>query len=52
MGSEYNFKMLWETREVTYEPLDWLAKDIPVVISQYAIDANNLLDLPNWRHLK
>ena len=33
MGSEFNVKMLWETGEVTYKPLDWLAKDIPVELA-------------------
>ena len=45
MGSKYNVKMLWETGEVTYEPLDCLAKDVPVEFSQYTID-HNLLDVP------
>ena len=38
-------KMIWETGEVTCDPLDWLAKYIPVELAQYAIN-NNLLDLP------
>ena len=28
LGSEYNAKMLWETGDITNEPLDFLAKDI------------------------
>ena len=44
MGSEYNVKILWETGEVMYEPWDRLAKDIPVKLTQYAID-NYLLDI-------
>ena len=50
-GSEYNVKMLWETGEVTYEPLDFLAKDIPVELAQYAIE-NGLLNNPGWRRFK
>ena len=30
LGTKYNVKMLWETSKITYEPLDFLAKDIPV----------------------
>ena len=51
MGSEFNVKMLWETSEMTYEPLDWLAKDIPVELAQYAIE-HNLLDTPGWSRFK
>ena len=43
--------MLWETGEVTYEPLDFLAKDIPVELAQYAIE-NGLLNKPGWRRFK
>ena len=51
MGSKYNVKMLWETGEVIYEPLDLLAKDITVDLSQYAID-HNLLDVTGWKRFK
>ena len=51
MGSEFNVKMLWETGEVTYKAQDWLAKDIPVEIAQYAIE-HNLLDTPGWKRFK
>jgi hypothetical protein len=30
MGSDYNVKTGWETGAVSVEPLDFLAKDIPV----------------------
>ena len=50
-GSEYNVQMLWETGEVTFEPLDFLAKDIPVGLAQYAIE-NSLLNKPGWRRLQ
>lgn len=43
--------MLWETGEITYEPLDFLAKDIPVELAQYAIE-HRLLNKPGWRHFK
>ena len=51
MGIEFNVKMLWETGEVTYKPLDWLAKDIPVELAQYDIE-HNLLDTPGWKRFK
>ena len=43
--------MLWETGEVTYEPLDFLAKDIPVKLAQYAIE-DSLLNKPGWKRFK
>ena len=43
--SEYNVQMLWETGEVTFKPLDFLAKDIPVKLAQYVIE-NSLLNKP------
>ena len=51
MGSDFNVKMLWETGLVTYEPLHWLAKDIPVKLAQYAIE-HNLLDTSGWKRFK
>ena len=51
MGSEYNMKMLWETGEITYEPLDFLARDIPVELIQFDMD-NNLLDKLGWKRFK
>jgi len=37
----------WETREVTYEPLDIIATDATVTCAVYARD-NDLLDLATW----
>ena len=51
MRSKYNVKMLWETGEITYEPLDFLARDIPVKLAQFAMD-NNLLNKPGWKQFK
>ena len=51
MGSDFNVKMLWETGLVTYEPLHWLAKDIPVKLAQYSIE-HNLFDTPGWKCFK
>ena len=51
MGSKYNVKMLWETGEITYEPLDFLARDIPVELARFAMD-NDLLDKPGWKRFK
>ena len=50
-GSEYNVQMLWETGEITYEPLDFVAKDIPVKLAQCAIE-NGLLNKPGWKRFK
>ena len=50
-GSEYNVKMLWETGEITYEPLDFLAQDIPMELAQFTMD-NDLLDKPGWKQFK
>jgi hypothetical protein len=36
MGSDYNVKTGWETGVVSIEPLDFLAKDIPVDLAMYA----------------
>ena len=51
MGSKYNVKMLWETGEITYEPLDFLSRDITVELAQFAMD-NDLLDKPGWKRFK
>ena len=44
-GSTYNVLIEWESGEVTYEPLDMIAKDDPVTCTEYAI-RNGLLDTP------
>ena len=50
-NSKYNVKMLWETGKITYEPLNFLTKDIPVELVQYAIE-NNLLNKSGWKLFK
>ena len=35
-GSDYNVRTGWETGAVSVEPLDFLAKDIPVDLAMYA----------------
>ena len=50
-GSEYNVQVEWENGEVTSEPLDFLAKDIPVDLAMYAKE-QNLLNLPGWKRFK
>ena len=51
MGSEYNVKIAWETGEITYEPLDLMANQIPVDLALYAKN-NNLLYKPGWKRFK
>ena len=51
MGSEYNVKVFWETGEITHEPLDLMAKQIPVDLALYARD-NNLLSKPGWKRFR
>ena len=43
--------MLWETGEITFEPLNFLTRDIPVKLAQYVIE-NGLLNKPDWRRFK
>jgi hypothetical protein len=50
-GSTYNVLVEWETGEVTYEPLDMIAKDDPVTCAEYAM-RNGLLDTPGWKRFK
>jgi Reverse transcriptase (RNA-dependent DNA polymerase) len=50
-GSTYNVLVEWESGEVTYEPLDMIAKDDPVTCTEYAI-RNGLLDTPGWKRFK
>ncbi len=46
-GSSYNVQIKWESREISWEPLNILAADDPVTCAQYALE-NGLLDLPGW----
>ena len=50
-GSSYNVRVEWENGEITYEPLDIIAKDDPVTCAIYA-RKNNLLHLPGWKPFK
>ncbi len=50
-GSRYNVRIAWENGEVTYEPLDIIAKDDPVTCAIYAEKAN-LLDELGWRRFR
>ena len=50
-GSKFNVLVEWETRELTYEPLDVIAADDPVTCAIYAKD-KGLLDKPGWRRFK
>ena len=50
-GSSYNVKIEWENGETTYEPLDIIRKDDPVMCAIYARD-HGLLDKPGWKRFK
>ena len=52
-GSSYNVKVLWESGEVTWEPLTTKKKDgvydcDPITVAIYA-DKHNLLDTTGWK---
>ena len=46
-GSKFNVLVEWETGESTYEPLDVIAADDPVMCAIYAED-KGFLDEPRW----
>ena len=50
-GSKFNVLVEWETGESTYEPLDVITADDPVMCAIYAED-KGLLDEPGWRCFK
>jgi len=50
-SATYNVQIEWETSEVTYEPLDFIAANDPITCAVYARD-NDLLDQPGWKHFK
>ena len=50
-GSTYNVMIAWEDGSQTYEPLNVIAADSPVVCALYA-QKNDLLDLPGWKRFK
>ena len=51
MGSDYNVRTGWETGAVSVEPLDFLAKDIPVDLAMYA-KKHDLLDKEGWKRFR
>ena len=51
MGSDYNVRTGWETGAVSVEPLDFLAKDIPVDLAMYA-KKHDLLEKEGWKRFK
>jgi hypothetical protein len=50
-GSRYNVKVLWETGEMTFEPLSIFSRDAPLHCALYA-EEHQLLDDPGWKHLR
>ena len=50
-GSLYNVSIEWENGEMTDEPLQWMVKENPIPMAEYARD-NNLLDTDGWKSLK
>jgi hypothetical protein len=46
-GCRFNVKVEWANGEQTWEPLNMIGKDDPVLIGQYA-SKNNLLHVPVW----
>ncbi|KAL7571806.1 hypothetical protein ACA910_002893 [Epithemia clementina (nom. ined.)] len=50
-GSPYNVKVLWDTGEITTEPLNMIASDDPVTCAVYA-KKHDLLELPGWKRFK
>jgi hypothetical protein len=50
-GSTWNVQVEWETGEITYEPLNQMAKDDPITCAIYARD-NDLLNTEGWRQFK
>jgi hypothetical protein len=50
-GTLYNILVEWETGETTYQPLDLIAEDDPVLFAEYA-RRNRLLDTPGWKCFK
>ena len=49
--SLYNVSIEWENGEITEEPVNWMIKESPVVMAEYARD-HNLLEIDGWRTLK
>ena len=49
--SRYNVSVEWENGEITEEPLNWMIKEDPANMADYA-RRNNLLETEGWRQLK
>ncbi|KAL7572820.1 hypothetical protein ACA910_014674 [Epithemia clementina (nom. ined.)] len=49
--ASYNVKVLWDTGEITTEPLNMIASDDPVTCAVYA-KKDDLLELPGWKRFK
>ena len=49
-GSTYNILIDWEDGTQTWEPLNLMAKQDPVMVAKYAYD-HNLLNTPGWKFL-
>jgi hypothetical protein len=50
-GSRYNVLVEWEDGEVTFEPLDIIGTDDPILCAEYA-ERNGLLSTPGWKRFK
>ena len=50
-GSSYNLMVEWENGDISEEPLNWMIKENPIPVAQYAIEAD-MLDTPGWKQLK
>jgi hypothetical protein len=50
-GDKYNVKVEWENGEVSYEPLNTIAADDPVICAIYAKD-NGLLETDGWKRFR
>ena len=50
-NSKYNVSIEWENGEITEEPLNWMLKEDPITLAEYARD-NGLLETEGWKSLK
>ena len=41
----------WENGDISEEPLNWMIKENPIPVAQYAIESD-MLDTPGWMQLK
>ena len=47
----WNVMIAWEDGSQTYEPLNMIAKDSPIICVRYAKE-KGLLDQPGWKRFK